>query len=353
MKRKFASYKKRITPVLLRTLDQHEQKFSKWYGSGGKQVVRRVRKFTIQGKMIRGGLVIFAYETSRPRSSAAVVRAAAAIELFHAALLIHDDIMDRSMLRRGLPSVYAQYARLAAERGFVTPGHYGMSQAIGVGDIYLFMAFSLLADVQLPSTRKQKMIRLFAEEMMKVGIAQMQEMELSAQKTLPSRQKILDVYRHKTARYTFSLPLMLGALMAGKSRQHMRSFEQIGEKMGVIFQIRDDELGIFSTEQESGKSVGTDIAEHKKTLLYYYLMKRAVAADKKTVDEIFQNNKITKQHVKTVLACMQKYGVQQLVQHDVSQLKIDAQKKIKAMHINNKDKKILLTLLEYILQRRK
>jgi geranylgeranyl diphosphate synthase type I len=119
-----------------------------------------------------------------------------------------------------------------------------------------------------------------------VGVAQMQDVANGAIKPVstnpfrdapcePREEDILTLYRYKTGRYTFSLPLALGATLAGAADETRTALEEAGEDLGILFQLKDDELGLFADEAELGKPVGADIREDKKTLYRLRLFEKA------------------------------------------------------------------------------
>ncbi|MBT3272922.1 MAG: hypothetical protein HN368_07200, partial [Spirochaetales bacterium] len=139
----------------------------------GPDVLSRIIDFAEQGKMIRGGLVCLADGLATGRVSADSFTAGAAIELFQSALLVHDDIMDRDLYRRGNPSVFHQYATDARLSSFRDPDHLGEGLGICAGDIAFFLGFELLTDLGPQSGSFIKIFSRSARELSYVGIAQM------------------------------------------------------------------------------------------------------------------------------------------------------------------------------------
>ena len=234
----------------------------------GRDAAERLVEFTLRGKMIRGCLVHLGWSiggagTVAPDAEAAsVVAAGAAMELFQSGLLVHDDIMDRDVVRRGLPSIFQQYAQMAGRDGHADPAHVGQAQGICAGDVACFMAFELLSRVRAPALGE--VLALCARELSAVGIAQMQDVAWGASKDGVKVDDILTMYRYKTGRYSFALPLAAGALIAGAAPDVREKLETCGESLGLLFQIRDDDLGLFGDEKELGKPVGSDIREGKE-----------------------------------------------------------------------------------------
>jgi geranylgeranyl diphosphate synthase type I len=216
------------------------------------------------------------------------------MELFHSGLLVHDDIMDRDLVRRGQPSIFQQYATFAAAERHADPQHVGQALGICAGDVACFMAFELLARTHAPAAVLCRVLEMCARELSAVGIAQMQDVAWGASISAAGVDEILRMYTHKTGRYSFSLPLLAGAIIADASEELRGKLETFGESIGLLFQIRDDELGLFGDEKELGKPVGSDVREGKKTLIFSSLMSAAEPGERRRLQRIFGNPHATK-----------------------------------------------------------
>jgi geranylgeranyl diphosphate synthase type I len=274
---------------------------------GGVDLMERVLEYSRRGKMLRGALVhlgaeLFVCEQDLRGSCAeeaavdaipisGVDEAAASMEFFQAGLLVHDDIMDRDETRRGAPSFHSRYTLEARDGGAADPSHLGDSLGICAGDVCLFEGFSALARARARVEAAglagcSGILALAAGELSGVGLAQMRDCRWSALPEEPGTEEILAMYRGKTARYTFSLPLAVGALLAGRPDAQGILIE-IGELAGIAFQIRDDELGLYGEEAVTGKSTTSDIREGKKTIYRARLMAEAPAADRERLGTIY------------------------------------------------------------------
>jgi len=308
----------------------------------GNDVITRLEKFASTGKLIRGCLVLFSHAAYRGRRKNEAMKVAGAIELIHAGLLIHDDIMDRDPLRRGSPSIYQQYQNLAETGYFKNPSHYGISQGINAGDLCFFLAFALLGN-----------LKSFSRELTRVVIAQMQDISTSSTLTYPSYQEIINLYRYKTARYTFSLPLSLGALLAGQKEPELKQLENLGETMGLIFQMKDDELGIFGNAKQTGKPVGSDIRENKKTLYYYYLMQKTDKVEKHKLLSIFGKAELTLKDLDAVRGAIKRLKIDRLIDGEIKRLAKQAKLQISKLTVGAQAKEELLSLLAFAQTRNK
>lgn len=213
-------YKSPIDEHLIQFLQKKKKELSRM-SRWGTDAVKKLLSFVIAGKTIRGSLVLYAYSLFQKGAPESVLHASAALELIHSGFLIHDDIMDQDDVRRGNPSMHMRYARLGDK-------HFGTSMGINLADLCFFLAYELIP---------LEVTRYVSREWASVVVAQMHD--VSGAKTPEEK---LTVYRYKTARYTFSVPLSIGARLAGAPRDTIKQLETLGEYLGMLYQIRDDEL---------------------------------------------------------------------------------------------------------------
>lgn len=291
----------------------------------GSDLTERLISFTEKGKMLRGGLVCLAAGILDGDIPSDAYRAGAAMELFQSGLLIHDDIMDRDLLRRGAPSIFGQYREAAEASG--TGDEYHLAEALGIcaGDVALFLGFELLGSIGAGPA-----VGLYtqaATELAYVSIAQMADVlrgtagerliqDSPMEKLLRTdnpENAVLELYRFKTGRYTFSLPLVIGATFGGAGEILLELLSLLGEDLGILFQLKDDEIDLFGDEEETGKPVGTDIREGKKTLFHLYLFSAAGIEERKDLLGIFGNRDADDAQINFVLDAMAAYGVRDKV----------------------------------------
>jgi geranylgeranyl diphosphate synthase type I len=233
---KLQQYKREVDAFLASFLASKQKDFTR-VNPWGPDAIEKIRAIVSEGKTIRGSLVLLTHDILHGTVHDDALRVAAAYELIQTGLIIHDDIMDHDILRRGKPTLHIQYKSEAL--------------AMCVGDILFFLAEELLSGTNVQTISDQ----IFQE----VGIAQMQDVSFGLKKDFPTKEEIISLYTYKTARYTFSLPMMAGAILARADRETINLLENLGESMGILFQIQNDALG----------SKGDD-RENKKTLVRYY-----------------------------------------------------------------------------------
>lgn len=287
------------------------------YGEMTPQMYRRLDAFTQGGKMIRGGLIVLfskLWGSEEEGFPPAAVNAAAAMEFFQSALLIHDDIMDRDRSRRGGPSFFAAYGEDYRQAGMADAEHLGISTAICGGDISLFLAFELMAGMSMSPPLQVELMELFAREMTWVGMAQTADVVWGGSDEIPRSEDVLHLYRYKTGRYTFSLPMMAGCLIAGMDEDERELVAEAGELLGVVFQIKDDELDLWGDPETTGKPVGTDLKAGKKTLAWIRLWEESSPGEREDLKTILGAQDLSSTQIDGVRQMMEAKGIRRELQ---------------------------------------
>ncbi len=221
-----------------------------------------------------------------------LVRAACALELFQAAALVHDDVMDGSDTRRGKPSVHRRFAALHASSGWQGDGAaFGTGAAILLGDLLLSWSDELLASSGLLNDAARAVF-----DTMRAELAGGQYLDLLEQvRPEPTVTTALRVAELKSAKYTIVEPLLLGAALAGHDRT--ATYTAYGMPLGVAFQLRDDLLGVFGDPEVTGKPAGDDLREGKRTVLVALALEGATPAQAELVRRELGNPALTAEGV--------------------------------------------------------
>jgi geranylgeranyl diphosphate synthase type I len=227
---------------------------SELIASGGK----RIRPaFCIAGYLAAGG----------DPGQSGIVSAAAALEMLHISALVHDDVLDDSSQRRGLPTVHVKYTAVHAERRWQGESRrFGEGVALLVGDLALVYSGELMS--KAPATAVPEWNKLRSEVM----IGQYMDVAAAAEFSVDPRLSRL-IALIKSGRYTIHRPLVVGASAAGRG-DLAPAFEEYGEAVGEAFQLRDDLLDAFGDSADTGKPAGLDFTQHKMTLLLGWAMQR-------------------------------------------------------------------------------
>lgn len=343
-------HRKRLEDALLRYLEAKMEEFSDNHLH--LESTKKIAETVVGGKLIRGILVLLAYESRKHEITDDAVRLAAAIELIHTGLIIHDDIMDNDRLRRGRQTVFAQAIQDGKSNHAQNPKDYGNAIAICIGDLTFFMAQEMLSGIT-DNSKGLGIMRVISRELQHVGYAQISDIHFGIDRIEPSAQDILTLYKFKTARYSFSLPLKTGGMLAGYSVKQLGKFDSFGEAIGIAFQVKDDELGIFGDEKVLGKSVGSDIRENKKTLIRHALLSAADRKDYKQMLSIFGKKSLTKNDINVIRNYLLKYKVVEIMQKTRAESANEAKKIIVKMDLPEVYKSVFLDLVEFTNNREK
>ena len=202
-----------------------------------------------------------------------------ALELLHACALVHDDIIDASATRRGLATVHRLFTDRHRERHWRgSSEQFGISAAILLGDLSLVWADDIVATVDLPLDAHRRVQRVWAD--IRTEVLGGQYLDIAAEaKGADSVASALTVNTYKTASYTISRPLQLGAAAAADRPDVQTIFHELGTDLGIAFQLRDDVLGVFGDSAVTGKPSGDDLRSGKRTVLLAEAVERAEASD--------------------------------------------------------------------------
>jgi geranylgeranyl diphosphate synthase type I len=242
----------------------------------------RLRAAVADGKRLRGMFCYWGWRAAGQGESDAAIRAAASMELVHAAALVHDDLIDDSAIRRGAPTAHValrQAVSLDQDRDTAA-----RALAMLVGDLLMVWAGQLFAGCGLPggyvararplwSTLARELI---AGECLEVLCTGARATEAPALRV----EDALQVARFKTAKYTVEHPLHLGGRLAGAGAGLLRTFTDYGVPLGEAFQLRDDVLAVFGESALTGKSNLDDLAGAKPTALMACAYEMAAGAER-------------------------------------------------------------------------
>lgn len=219
----FKNYLDKTIKKLNREVEKILSKELKEAGGIDKKLVPLLEAFATScmgGKRIRGVLVRLGYELAGKKSEE-ILKIGAAYEIFHTAILAHDDIMDQSKTRRGKPSLYKKV---------------GVSEAITLGDLGFFVAMKILA--------QSNSLSLFAKIASDTAVGQLLDLK---------KANSITTAKLKTAEYTIAGPMQLGAMLGGSDDKMIKLLGKFGENLGIAFQIKDDILDGQSNRLKQAK----------------------------------------------------------------------------------------------------
>ncbi len=253
-----------------------------------------------------------------------------AIELFHNFSLVHDDIMDKAPLRRGLPTVHVEY---------------GDSTALLAGDVMLVAAYEYLNKIK--TDHLHKIISLFNKTAKEVCEGQQMDMDFEKRESVT-----MDEYEHMITLKTSVLlaaSLQMGAVLGGAGLGNQQHLYEFGKKLGIAFQVQDDYLDCFGDPEKFGKQAGGDILSNKKTFLMIHTMDVANEAQKTELKLLLASNAVDK--VPKVLQLFLDCKADQWASSLKEKYFKEAIKHLEDTAVLNSRKSELSRLAEYLLQR--
>ncbi len=312
-----------------------------------------LREFSIKGKHLRGCFFLLSYEMAGGKDVSFVIPAAAAIEINGSALLIHDDIMDKDMLRRGGLSMFAKYIEEGKKIQAFNPHEYGVGSGILIGDIGIILGFELLDRAKIEKDFRQKVFIQYAQDMQITAVGQMMDYDFSSTSREPNEEEILEMYRMKTARYSLINPFLMGAQAAGASEEYCAKLLRIAETLGILFQIRDDVMGLLGDEKETGKAARSDVRENKKTLIRKYLFESAEGDKKDLLHKVFGSDTISDNDFAKLLNFVNTSGVEERISKKLHNMAEEVRKEVEQLSIEPSFRELMEELIQYSLTRTK
>ncbi len=245
-------------------------------GPGYHALWETLERCTAGGKRFRPRMVMSAYQMLGGRDVDNASYLGAAFELLHTALIVHDDVIDRDFVRRGIPNVSGRYRNIAEAAGATPEGarHVGVSAGVIAGDLALSNAYRLLERVEADPSTRRRLGEILDEAVFASAAGEFLDIETSLSPTMPPLEEIVRMARLKTSVYSFEGPLQAGAVLAGAGEEVITRLGDFGRDAGIAYQIADDLLGVFGNETRTGKTNWGDLREGKRTALLSYVSAR-------------------------------------------------------------------------------
>ncbi len=257
------------------------------------ELTEGVKDFVLRsGKRMRPILFYYGYLLAGGKNEKEIIKVSTSIELIHSYFLIHDDIIDQDSLRHGDLSMHCRYEeKFSSKLGKKDSKHFGTSMAIIAGDLASAYGYEILTNSNFSSELKIRALNKMNEIISDTIGGQSLDLTLQGRKSV-SVSEVFEMQKQKTAKYTIEGPLHLGAILAGASGGFLKSLSDFAVPLGIAFQIQDDIIGVFSDSKKTGKPVGADIREGKKTFLVVQAMKKANKKQKDILNSALGNKQV-------------------------------------------------------------
>ncbi|MDD5477581.1 MAG: polyprenyl synthetase family protein [Candidatus Omnitrophica bacterium] len=295
-----------------------------------------IKEFILRdGKRVRPILFCIGYLGFSRKNPAGLYRSALSLELLHDFMLVHDDIIDKSSMRRGKPSMHTLLKGCLSGNKKVKFG--GEDLAIVAGDVMYAMALDAFLAVREEPKRKEAALEKLIRAALYTGSGEFIELLLGIKPIEKvTREDVYKIYDYKTANYTFASPLTMGAALAGAKTSQIKKLYSYGMLLGRAFQIKDDIIGTFSEEKETGKSNITDIKEAKRTLLIWYAFGKADKKDKLAIKKILEGKTVKQGGLIKIREIIVKTGALAYAQNQIKYLYAKAVNQIDSLKMDKR-----------------
>lgn len=303
------------------------------------------------GKRLRPQMTLMAYEAFGDAASRDIIRVAAAQELLHFSLLIHDDVIDRDYTRYGTLNVAGRYRELYSK--FLPDGpdqlHFAHSAAILAGDLMLSGAHKLIYTSNLGSEQKSIAQQLLSISVFEVAGGELLDTELSF---VPYTDgDALKIARYKTAGYSFMIPLLTGARLAGVDDRQAELLQNFALSLGVAYQLVDDLLGTFGEEATTGKSTTSDIIEGKRTYMVEQAMSAMTVLEKDRFESSFGNQDASLDQVEDIKQMLVSTGAKSKTEQTIREYAEEAEASLKQLGLDENDYQKFTELIRKVTER--
>ncbi len=311
-----------------------------------------IREYCLRnGKRIRPLVLLVSYSgyKKKRKNFSEVLKLAAAIEIMHSFLLVQDDIIDKSNLRRGGKSLHI----LSAEKySHLTHNpDIGSDVAIVLADVMFSNAVELICSCNIRKKEKDEFLKIFARTYEMTAWGQILDSLHSLPKNIDEKENVaLQISTLKTAYYTIYYPMLMGyVLSGGRSSSEMEKIRDFSIPLGMGFQIRDDILGVFGKTDETGKPDDSDILEGKMTLLVQTAIGNlASKKEKKEFISLFTQRKKKKSDIAAIRSGLVESGALESAKGDMVKFMDDALLRLEGLSLDDAGKDILSGLVRLL-----
>lgn len=284
------------------------------------------------GKRIRPALTLMACDLFNSNLDS-VIKPALGLEIFHNFTLLHDDIMDKAILRRGKPTVHVKWDE---------------STAILSGDAMQIIAYEFIS--QTPEQHLKKVLDIFSKTAIQICEGQQYDMEFETREEVTS-EEYLEMIRLKTA-VLLGFALQVGAIVGGATDEDAGHLYEFGINIGLAFQLKDDLLDVYGNQVSFGKQVGGDILCNKKTYLLIHAKKLAEGNLKSTLDFwLNQSTSDSKKKIQEVTAIYNQLEVKKICEEAMNLYYEKAIAFLEQVAVSSNKKQVLRKLAEDLMFR--
>jgi geranylgeranyl diphosphate synthase type I len=290
-----------------------------------------------------------------------IIAVASALEMFHAAALVHDDLLDQSDTRRGKPAIHKRFESLHSTSGYLgSPERFGVAGSVLVGDLMLSWSSELFGEALLHSTSESIEAACrneFSKMRFEVMAGQyLDVLEENAAAVRPKSEAVAranKVMLYKTAKYSLEAPLLIGSALGGANSAERRLLSEFGIPLGLAYQLRDDLLGVFGDPGVTGKPAGDDLREGKRTVLVGLTLEALPTNLARTFEELLTSGDLDLEQIDLMRQMIEESGALAKTERLIDQYSERAIQALANLEISDEGRKELAYLTEAVIKRSK
>ncbi len=352
--KKLEEWKKEINSTLNKEFNNHIDRTIEIHPEGAR-MVKYLRDFSMRGgKRIRPACVIAGYKAVGGQHHNKIVETSLATEALQSFVLIHDDIQDQDDQRRNGSTLHKMYEEYVKNN--IATDKYekiGENLGINVGNLANSFGVNQILKSKFEPEAKIEAVKKFEDIKKHTAMGQFIDEIIQAKKIADTREEEIEsLVTEKTAHYTMAGPLELGAILGEATEEQKQTLKQYGMKVGKAFQLYDDMLDLYGEEEKTGKPIGSDIREGKKTLLILQALRKANKEQENKIKQTLGDKRITNKDVEEIREIVKDTGAYEYSKKRVNELVNEAKNVL-----NNSDnlepeiKDFLLGIADYIITR--
>ena len=290
-----------------------------------------------------------------------IVGVAASLEMFHAAALVHDDLLDQSDTRRGSPAIHKRFETLHKQNQYVgSSERFGVAGSVLVGDLMLAWSSEIFGEALLHGVKESAEASCRHEfGKMRFEVMAGQYLDVLEENAAPTRTDGAAVARanrimlYKTAKYSLEAPLLIGAALAGAKEDSLQQLSDFGIPLGLAFQLRDDVLGVFGDPEITGKPAGDDLREGKRTVLIALTLETLPKSVAKIFEELLISGDIDAEQLDFMRQTIEDSKALEKTERLISEHSYRSIEALAALEISDQGRNALAKLADQVINRAK
>jgi len=311
------------------------------------------------GKRFRAQFCAMGYSCASAELPSSLWDVAAGLEIFHAAALAHDDIMDKSDTRRGIPAAHRFFESGHRDSGWAgNAEHFGVSSALLFGDFLLALSdLAVARGFRDHADRDASFAARLEFDQMRLDVTAGQYLDIVEENAWPTVApedaitRAQTVLTYKSAKYSIEAPLVIGASLAGANEATIQTLRAFAVPLGNAFQLRDDILGAFGDPAVTGKPVGDDLSEGKRTVLIAMAMRGLGQTEREALNAELGSSALSVEDISRIQSQLESTGARAAVEKMIDDEFNRAMSAITESSLSTENKAMLRALGERVVVR--